>query len=80
MRENQIKAVHQRDLECLLRSLGVYNSVCGKTETCFFCHEIISEETISAVFPFEDSVCFCCENPVCCSALIDLESEEDEYG
>ena len=80
MKENQIKAVHQRDFKKLLLSLEVYNSVLGKNESCYFCGDIVSEQTISAVFPFDESVCFCCENPDCCRSLIEMESEEDENG
>ncbi|MDD2418534.1 MAG: hypothetical protein PHR24_04040 [Oscillospiraceae bacterium] len=80
MRDNQLKAVHPSDLKSLLKSLGIYNSVCDNKETCFFCHNVIAEDTISAVFPFENSVCFCCGNPSCCNTLIDLESEEDDCG
>ncbi|MDD2362857.1 MAG: hypothetical protein PHH84_07900 [Oscillospiraceae bacterium] len=80
MADNRLKAVHQSDLEGLLKSLGIYNSVRDNKEMCLFCRDIITEKTISAVFPFENSVCFCCGNPACCNALIDLESEEDDCG
>jgi hypothetical protein len=79
MKESQIKAVHQRDLRKLLKSLGVYEAVHSKAESCFFCSCIIDEERISAVFPYGEEVCFCCGKPECCSALIDFE-QEDEYG
>jgi hypothetical protein len=78
VRENEIKAVLQRDLKKLLKSLGVYESVRNNTQCCFFCHKTVSIDTISAVFPYQNTVCFCCENPACCNALIDLEQEEEE--
>lgn len=76
MRENQIKAVLQRDLKKLLKSLGVYDAVCGSRECCYFCRKPLSLETISAVFPYDESVCFCCGRPECCNAMLNLEQEE----
>lgn len=77
MKESQIKAVHQRDLRRLLKSLGVLDAVRSKAKSCFFCRCTIDEERIAAVFPYREEVCFCCGNPECCSALIDFGQEED---
>ena len=41
-----------------------------------FCREPLSLETISAVFPYDESVCFCCGRPECCNAMLNLEQEE----
>ena len=62
-----------------MKSLGVYEAVSCKTCTCFFCGCTIDEDTIAAVFPYGEEVCFCCGKPECCSALIDFEQEES-YG
>ena len=35
MKESQIKAVHQRDLRRLLKSLGVLDAVRSKAKFCF---------------------------------------------
>ncbi|MDD3692864.1 MAG: hypothetical protein PHX02_03040 [Oscillospiraceae bacterium] len=80
MKSNQIKAVHQRDLKKLLKSLKVYDEVKNHTQKCFFCKEVICEQTISAVFPYYNTVCFCCENHQCCSHLLDLSKEDDGDG
>ncbi|HBT65634.1 MAG TPA: hypothetical protein DEB10_13340 [Ruminococcaceae bacterium] len=80
MKENQIKAVHQQDLKKLLKSLHVYDSVTSNTATCYFCNETMSLDTIAAVFPFNDAVCFCCDQSMCCSAMIDLEQEDETLG
>lgn len=78
MRNNQIKAVHQHDLHSLLKSLNVYDAVANQTQQCFFCKGVVSESNISAVFPYEDSVCFCCESPMCCSCLLDMPEEDSD--
>lgn len=80
MSNSQIKAVHQRDLRSLLKSLKVYDDVVNQSRHCFFCRKTVDEFTISAVFPHESSVCFCCESPLCCSCLLDMSKEEDIDG
>ena len=75
-----IKAVYPRDLDTLLMSLGVYEWVCQDREACYFCHATIQPQTIGAVFPCDDRVCFCCDRPECCRALMKREWGGDAGG
>lgn len=65
----EMKAVHDKDLQNLLRSLGVYNDVLDGRATCEFCKGTINIENIEAVFPFNNEVSFCCNNYSCYKML-----------
>ena len=80
MQNGLIKAVHQRDFQKLLTSLGVYDKVLSHKSECFFCHQIVDKDTISAVFPFRGQVCLCCSKTECYTALLVLRKDDAEHG
>jgi len=69
MKSGKIKAVHDDDLVQLLKSIGEYNIINSGRAKCHFCDLIINFENISAVFPFEKKVAYCCSNPKCYQSL-----------
>lgn len=73
MKNNQMKAVHDNDLEKLLKSLGVYEDVVNGKYHCLFCNNVITAENIDSIVPHEQSVQFTCDNPLCHSRLIGWE-------
>lgn len=73
MKNNQMKAVHDNDLNNLLKSLNVYDDVCSGKFECIFCHKKITIENIDAIVPYDNSVQFTCDDPECHSKLIGWE-------
>lgn len=70
VKDNQMKAVHDNDLENLLKSLGVYDDVVlGKFE-CLFCKKKITLDNIDSIVPHNNSVQFTCDEPECHLKLI----------
>lgn len=69
---NEMKAVHDDDLESLLKSLNVYEDVCAGKFECLFCHKKVTLENIDAIVPYDNSVQFTCDDPECHSKLIGL--------
>lgn len=72
MKNNQMKAVHDDDLDSLLKSLNVFDSVCSGKYECLFCHKKITVDNIDAIVPYENSIQFTCDSPECHLKLIGL--------
>lgn len=70
MKNNTMKAVHDKDLESLLSSLGVYEDVIHQKYRCLFCDDIITLDNIDSIVPHEGSVKFTCDKPECHLKLI----------
>lgn len=80
MKESLIKAVHRRDLKRLLASLGVLDEMREGKTTCLFCGQSVTLDSMTAVFPYQGGVCFCCGKPGCCSELLDRDRDVTAYG
>ena len=70
MDTSEIKAILDEDFENLLRRLNVYDAVVNGTVTCEYCHEGITLDNISMVFPKNGQVCFCCDKKECTEQLM----------
>lgn len=70
MKNNKMKAVHDNDLESLLRSLNVYEDVISGKFSCLFCNNLITLNNIDSIVPFKGSVQFTCDKQECHSKLI----------
>ena len=70
MKNKEMRAVHDDDLESLLKSLNVYNDVVTGKFKCLFCQNKITIENIDAIVPYNNSVQFTCYNPECHLKLI----------
>lgn len=65
----RVKAVHEKDFDKYLKSLGVYDAIVQGKAKCQFCGEIITLESLQAVVPCDDEICFVCQNPKCINQL-----------
>lgn len=70
MNNNKMKAVHDKDLEKLLKSLNVYDDVVNRKCTCLFCRNIITLENIDSIVPYEQTIQFTCDNTDCHTKLL----------
>ena len=70
MKNKEMRAVHDDDLESLLKSLNVYTDVVTGKFKCLFCQNKITIENIDAIVPYNNSVQFTCDNPECHLKLI----------
>jgi hypothetical protein len=74
---HEIKAVHEKNLEEMLESIGLLDSVKKGLILCHFCGKKISLENINCLYPKKGDIVFCCGDISCYEkALIDIESEE----
>lgn len=70
MKNNQMKMVHDKDLENLLHSLGVYENVIAGKCTCLFCGQAITLDNIDSIVPHNHAVQFTCDKEECHLKLI----------
>ena len=75
MREQKIKAVLDKELMQLLENLEMSDQFNSHQCKCSFCDEIVNDNNLSAIFPHEKQVCFCCTKQVCIDRLIKLGEE-----
>ena len=65
MTEKRIHAVHDRDLENLLRSLKLLDDLRAGKIKCSECDCIISEENLGFLYPYAGEIRVCCDKPDC---------------
>lgn len=70
VKDNKMKAVHDKDLIQLLKSLNVYEDVIEGKYKCLFCNQVITIDNIDSIVPYEGSVQFTCDKPPCHMKLI----------
>lgn len=70
VQENKMKAVHDKDLENLLKSLHVYESVVNGECKCLFCDGQITLDNIDSIVPYEESIQFTCDKHICHQKLL----------
>lgn len=63
--KEDIKAVHDDDLEGFLSSIGLLHNVRAGKVRCKFCKESLDLESIQAVFPESGSVSVVCNRERC---------------
>jgi len=68
-RHHQVAAVDDAGLEALLRELGVLDSI-GETARCVRCGDLISLDSIEAIYPEDGEVRFVCNSGKCSTAFV----------
>ena len=69
MKNNELKAVIDDDLEPLLQSLGVYEDVLAGKSQCAFCNDILTIDNIEAILPIENEIGIICNRKACMAKL-----------
>lgn len=74
VKHSGLKAVHDSDIESLLKSLEVYDVVINGEAVCHFCSKKITIDDIQAVLPINNEVAFCCSDDECYKNLLEKGS------
>lgn len=61
----QIDAVFERDLQKILKDLGVYDEIIESKKRCIFCNQIISLVNLEYIFSKETEVVISCNRREC---------------
>jgi hypothetical protein len=70
MERRKLSAVHDDDLEALLRGLGVHNDFINGKLKCAFCRVVIGWSNLQSLFPDSGDVKCCCDRPGCVAQLV----------
>lgn len=62
-------AVHESDLEQMLKHLGADDAIKNKREKCCFCHSFVTFDNIFAIVRKGNKNRFCCDKPDCVAKL-----------
>ena len=64
-----VRAVHEDDLEGLLRSLGILQPLLAGTLQCAVCGKVVTMSAVGCILPQQDKVVVSCDSPECCAAV-----------
>lgn len=70
MNRQAIRAVHDDDLEGVLRGLGLYRDFVNGRISCAFCREAVNWDNLHSLFPDSGAVKCSCSRPECVKALL----------
>ena len=70
MARETLKAVHDDDLNELLRSLNIYNEFVHEKMKCAFCGDLVTYDNLHSLFPESGSIKLCCNKPQCVNSLV----------
>ena len=70
MSKQTLKAVHDDDLEELLKSLGLYSDFMHGKLKCAFCKQVITWDNLHSLFPDSGQIKCTCANPSCVALLM----------
>jgi len=70
MRKHTIRAVHEQDLEELLKSLGLSELITEGELTCGICGSIVNLDNLLCIYPSNEEVKVCCKKPECYESVL----------
>jgi hypothetical protein len=65
-----LRAVHDDDLEQLLRELGLYYDIVYGKLKCAFCRTEVTLDNLHSIFPDSGAIKLCCDTPACVDELL----------
>lgn len=71
----QLNAVYEKDLDNLLRKMGIKEDFDAGKIKCKFCKETISKENLHSILPQASAFNLICDKPECVIALAEYLDE-----
>ncbi|MBN2269780.1 MAG: hypothetical protein JXN61_04145 [Sedimentisphaerales bacterium] len=71
MKNTTVKAVHDADLEKLLRSLGLWEKMNRDQLLCAFCGTKISPANLGCIIPKDKQISVCCDSINCYEKIVE---------
>ena len=65
LKREKIHAVYKRDLESILKDLGLLDKISAGSLFCTICGNPITLDTLQCLFLEENQIKFCCKNIEC---------------
>ena len=71
-----MRAIHDDDLETVLRGLGIFEDLIRGRSNCHICQGEVSLSGIGCIFALNGEICVCCSRPACCAAAVCRRGDE----
>lgn len=66
----KIPAIHERDIESIIRDLGLYDKIAMGEVNCSICGEKIRMDNILGIYMEEEEIILCCDKGQCCEVVL----------
>lgn len=70
LHREKIPAIHERNLESILRELGLYEKISTGEMHCSICGVPLTIDTIGCLYMQEDDIKICCNKSGCCEHVL----------
>jgi len=70
MEKKSLKAVHDDDLEAVLKGLGIYGELIHGRLGCAFCKETVTWDNLHSILPDSGAIKCSCSRPECVKLLL----------
>ena len=66
----KIHAIHERDIESIIRDLGLYDKIAVGEVNCSICGKKIRMDNILSIYMEEEEIMLCCDSGECCEVIL----------
>lgn len=70
LKREKIHAIHKRDLESILKDLGLLDKILAGSLSCTICGKPITIDTLQCLFLEENQIKFCCTDVECYQVVL----------
>lgn len=74
---SKLDVVHQRDLDKLLKRMGIFEDIAQGKKKCKFCERVVDRQNLYSVLPESGAVNVVCDAPECITALLAYLDEKN---
>jgi len=78
LQRESIHAVHKRDLESVLRDLGLLENLQAGLMSCVICGNPLTIDSVQCLFLREDQIGMCCTNTECYQTVLSLKEIDNQ--
>ncbi len=71
-----VPAIHEKDIETVIRQLGLFDKINSREYSCSQCGESINLNNIQCIYKENDEVKICCDNIDCYKAVLDKREQQ----
>lgn len=73
-----LSAIHENELESLLRNLGLLDELNAGNFSCRFCGKKIKLENLQCIYPLNNEIVFCCDKITCFQLALQENKEANK--
>lgn len=70
LHREKVPAIHERDLELIIKELGMYEKISARELYCSICESPLTIDTIECLYMQEDDIKICCNKGSCYKSVL----------